>query len=141
MSKVLGIIALVGFVACSLATLTLSAAVRESAPSVVGAAPAMIQELRRTDTLDELQQFDELERPSRPVWPFVLALVVSVGLTVIIAGTPFLKQANSTLRMFKKRGGSANGRAHQPAPSPIILPPGYGQQPLLPPGGEGGSEW
>lgn len=140
MSKVLGIVALVGFVACSLATLTLSAAVRESAPAVVDAAPAMIQELRRTDTLDELQQFEKLERPSRPVWPFVLALVVSVGLTVIVAGTPFLKQANSTLRLFKRKGGG-NGRTPQPPSSPIILPPGYGHQPLLPPGGEGGSEW
>lgn len=141
MSKVLGIVALVGFVACSLATLTLSAAVRESAPAVVDAAPAMIQELRRTDTLDELQQFEKLERPSRPVWPFVLALVVSVGLTVIVAGTPFLKQANSTLRLFKRKGGGGGSPHQAPPPLPIILPPGYGQQQQLPSGERGDQEW
>ena len=130
-----GIVLLI-ILACSASVAMLSSASAE----VVGVAPQIVHELRQTDTLDELQQFEKLERPSRPVWPFVLALVVSLGLTGMALGTPFLKQANSTLRLFKRKNGGGGSPHQAPPPLPIILPPGYGQQ-QLPSGERGDQEW
>ena len=138
MKNILPLLLAAAFLTCALAFLALSTAVRETAPAVVEQAPALIGELRRTDTLDELQQLHELERPSRPVWPFVLFLIVIILLFGMVVGAPFLKQANSLLRQFKRRVGGHGRRApypaDQPTNSPIILPPNYGYSPRqLPP--------
>ncbi|MBK8989527.1 MAG: hypothetical protein IPM39_26300 [Chloroflexi bacterium] len=138
MKNILPLLLAAAFLACALAFLALSTAVRETTPAVVEQSPALIREFRHTDTLDELQQLRELERPSRSLWPFILFLVVIVLLFGMVVGTPFLKQANSLLRQVKRRGGG-NGRraphpADQPTNNPIILPPNYGYgPPQLPP--------
>lgn len=139
MSKLISLLAVAAFLACALAALSLSTAVRETAPAVVEQAPALIREYRHTDTLDELQQLRELERPSRPLWPFIFFLIVIILLFGMVVGTPFLKQTNSLLRQFKRRGRGHGRRAPHPIDDsigngrPIILPPGYGVPQLPPP--------
>jgi hypothetical protein len=133
MKQVISVLLFATLLACAVGFVLLSAAVDTAVPTMLDAAPGIVEEIRRTDTLDEIQQFEELERPSRPVWPFVLAIVVVVGMFTMVAGTPFLKQANSLLRQFKRRGGGARPSTAPPAQPPIVLPPGYGQQALLPP--------
>lgn len=132
MKQVASVLVLLSMLACSASIFVLSLTARETAPIIAESVPGAIQEYKRTDTLDELQQFQELERPYRPIWPFVLVTVVVVGVLLLVLGTPFLKQANSLLRQFKRRGGGARPSAAPPAP-PIILPPNFGQQALLPP--------
>lgn len=141
MKQAVSVIVLLIILACSASVTMLSSASSE----VAGVAPQIVRELRQTDTLDELQQFEKLERPSPPIWPFVLALAVSVGITLLILGTPFLKQLNSFTRQLKRaRGG--RGRSNQPLPPasyPITLPPNFDDQPdqrrLPPPSGD--SQW
>ena len=138
MKNILLLLLVAALLACALAFLALSMAVRETAPVVVEQAPSLIHEYRRTDTLDELQQLREIERPSRPIWPFIFFLIATLLLFGLVVGTPFLKQANSLLRQVKRRGGGHGRRAphpaDQPTNSPIILPPGYGYgPPQLPP--------
>ena len=130
--KIIVILALLALIVCGVSFALLSATAEVTMPALIDAAPSLIEAARRTDTLDEIQQFEELERPSRPIWPFVLAIVVVVGMFTMVAGTPFLKQANSLFRQFKRRGGGARPSAAPPA-QPIILPPNFGQQALLPP--------
>ncbi|MCB0057418.1 MAG: hypothetical protein KDE45_10340 [Caldilineaceae bacterium] len=140
MSKLISLLTVAAFLACALAFLTLSTAVRETAPAVVEQAPALIREYRHTDTLDELQQLRAQERPSRPLWPFIFFLIVIILLFGMVVGTPFLKQTNSLLRQFKRRGRGHGRRAPYPADDsassgrPIILPPTYSYgPPQLPP--------
>ena len=132
MKSVIVVLALLTALACGISFVLMSSTAKTTVPALIDAAPGLIEAARRTDTLDEIQQFEELERPSRPVWPFVFVTVVVLGMMVLVLGTPFLKQTNGLVRQFKRRGGGARPSAAPPA-QPIILPPGYGQQALLPP--------
>lgn len=141
MKQTIGVLALLAIIGCSLASFSLSRMAEAVGPAAIDAAPGVIREYRRNDTLDELQQFQELERPNRPVWPFILALAAVIGTMILIQSPSILKQANSMLRQFKRRGGG-RGRSHINQPPPIILPPGYGSdQRALPPGQQVGDEW
>jgi hypothetical protein len=139
--NILIILVLATLMACSLSILVMSSAMSTAVPTIAENAPAVVREFRHTDTLDELQEFAALERPSRPVWPFILFLVITLLLFGMVVGAPFLKQTNSLVRQFKRRG---HGRAtHRPTPpsNPIILPPGYGQPQLPPAAQREESEW
>lgn len=146
MKQVVGMLALLALISCSLASFSLSRMAEAVGPAAIEAAPGVIREYRRTDTLDELQQFQELERPNRPVWPFILALSMVILTMLLIQSPSILKQSNSMIRQFKRRGGgrrNSNGSASNKLPPqpPIILPPGYGREQRALPPGRAGDEW
>ncbi|MCA9872483.1 MAG: hypothetical protein KC441_02480 [Anaerolineales bacterium] len=148
MKSLVVVLGLVALIACSVSVGIISLTAKDTIPVAAEAAPSVIREFRRTDTLDELQQFEAMERPSRPVWPFIMALALVIGVIVLLQSPSILKQFNSTLRQLKRRGGgrgrSSSGGQGQvsPPPQPIILPPNYGSdQRALPSGRTGETEW
>jgi len=133
MKKGIGVLVLLVILMCSAAAFSLSLTARDTLPTAVEAAPALMREYRRTDTLDELQEFYELENPPRPIWAWILVAVVAVVAMLLIGGTPFLKQFNSSLRLFKRRGSGSSAGGRPSATPTIVLPPDFGRPALPPP--------